>query len=54
MFTLIFQLALFCFAVWTMSIPGTECYIAPGYWVFFVFAYWFCTHPMHNRFPKRR
>ena len=38
---------------WTMSIPGTECYISPLTWSFFGFAYWFCNHPMHDPFPNR-
>jgi hypothetical protein len=53
MFTWMFRIALFCFMWWTMSIPGTECYISPGIWSCIILAYWFCTHPMHSN-PHRR
>jgi hypothetical protein len=53
MFTWMFRIALFCFMAWTMSIPGTECYISPGIWSCIILAYWFCTHPMHSN-PHRR
>jgi hypothetical protein len=31
------------FALWTMSMPGTECYIAPHYWLCGVAMWLFCT-----------
>jgi hypothetical protein len=50
MFTWIIRIAVFCFMAWTMSIPGTECYISPLHWSILIFIYWFATHPMHETF----
>jgi hypothetical protein len=48
MFTWILRLCLWAFMLWTMSIPGTECYISPQIWSLIVLTYWFCNHPMHT------
>jgi hypothetical protein len=48
MFMWILRLCLWAFMLWTMSIPGTECYISPQIWSLIVLTYWFCNHPMHT------
>lgn len=44
MFTWCLRIAIFSFMAWTMSIPGTECYIAPQYWTLAVLWYWYANH----------
>lgn len=41
MFLWTFRLCLFAFMAWTMSIPGTECYIAPPIWAGIVLLYFY-------------
>jgi len=48
MFVWIVRLCIFSFMFWTMSIPGTECYIAPHYWAIAVLWYWYAMQPTKN------
>lgn len=45
MFTWFIRIAIGSFALWTMSIPGTECYIAPPIWAGIVLWYWYANRP---------
>ena len=53
MFVWIVRLCVFSFMAWTMSIPGTECYIAPQYWSIAVLLYWFITRKQEKKNANR-
>lgn len=41
MFLWTVRICIFSFMAWTMSIPGTECYISPFVWSLLLLWYWF-------------
>lgn len=50
MFLTFLRIAIGSFALWTMSIPGTECYIAPHIWAGIALLYWYGNRPF--KYPQ--